>query len=161
MIDKKLRDQAMQDTDTGESLSVDRLSLEQLAALTGLTIRTVRYYIQQGLVSRPEGAKRGAYYQQRHVQELLMLRRWTDAGLSLDRIRELRAGAPEETAPRQARAGMVEVWSRITLADGMELHLEPGRAGLSPEQVRSMVREVTAAYRKLRATSSREDDAPV
>ena len=160
MIDEKRRAPAMPDSGSGDALSADRLSLEQLAALTGLTVRTVRYYIQQGLVSRPEGAKRGAYYQQRHVQELLMLRRWTDAGLSLDRIRDLRAGAPEETAPRQARAGMVEVWSRITLADGLELHIEPGRAGLSPEQVRSMVREVTAAYRSQRATANREDDAP-
>ena len=155
MIDEKSRAAAPPDKQGG-----DRLSLEHLAALTGLTIRTVRYYIQQGLVSRPEGAKRGAFYQQRHVQELLMLRRWADAGLSLDRIRELRAGAPDEAAPRPARAGMVEVWSRVTLADGLELHIEPGRAGLSPEQVRSMVREVAAAYRLLRAAPGREDDAP-
>ena len=80
--------------------SGDRLSIEQLATLTGLTVRTVRYYIQQGLVDRPEGAKRGAFYQQRHVQELLMLRRWSDAGLSLDRIRALRGGAAEDAPPK-------------------------------------------------------------
>lgn len=129
----------------------DRLSLDQLAGLTGMTVRTVRFYIQQGMVSRPEGAKRGAYYLQRHVKQLLLIRRWTDAGLSLDRIRELIAGAPEDPPRRAAAPGSVEVWSRMTLADGLEVHLEPGRAGLSPEQVRALTRGITALYRQVRA----------
>ena len=81
-----------------------------------------------------------------------MIRRWTDAGLSLDRIRELVAGAPEDPPPTPARPGTVEVWSRVTLADGLEIHLEPGRAGLSPEQVRALVRGIADAYHAVRAT---------
>jgi DNA-binding transcriptional MerR regulator len=141
----------------------DRLSIDQVATLAGLTVRTVRYYLQQGLVSRPEGAKRGAFYQRRHVEELLMLRRWADAGLSLDRIRELRSGALDEPPPRQVRPGTVEVWSRVTLADGLELSIEPSRAGLTPEQVRAFVRAVSAAYRtvrKVHGAPSQEGDGP-
>ena len=130
----------------------DRLTLDDLASLTGTTARTVRFYIQQALVSRPEGAKRGAFYTRRHVEQLLMIRRWTDAGLSLDRVRELVAGAPEDPPPAPARPGTVEVWSRVTLADGLEDHLEPGRAGLSPEQVRALVRGIADAYHAVRAT---------
>ena len=129
----------------------DRLTLDDLATLTGTTPHTVRFYIQQGLVSRPEGAKRGAFYLRRHVEQLLMIRRWTDAGLSLDRIRELVAGAPEDPPPSPARPGSVEVWSRVTLADGLEVNLEPGRAGLSPEQVRALVRAIAEAYHAVRA----------
>ena len=136
-----------------------KLSIDQVAALAGVTTRTVRYYLQEGLISRPEGAKRGAYYLQKHVEELLLLRRWADAGLSLDRIRELRAGAADEPPPRAVRAGSVEVWSRVTLADGLEVQIEPGRAGLTPEQVRAFVRDVTAAYRKVRGGSPQEDEA--
>jgi hypothetical protein len=44
----------------------------------------------------------------------------------------------------------VEVWSRVTLADGLELHVEPGRAGLTPEQVRTLLRDLTQAYRRVR-----------
>ena len=131
--------------------SNDRLTLDDLASLTGTTARTVRFYIQQALVSRPEGAKRGAYYTRRHVEQLLMIRRWTDAGLSLDRIRELVAGAPQDPPPSAAKPGTVEVWSRVTLADGLEIHLEPGRAGLSPEQVRALVRGIADAYHAVRA----------
>ena len=124
--------------------------MDQLATLTGMTARTVRYYIQQGLVSRPEGAKRGAYYERRHVEQLLLIRRWTEAGLSLDRVRELITGAPEDPPRRAAPPGSVEVWSRVTVADGLEVHLEPGRAGLAPEQMRALVRGITALYRQVR-----------
>jgi len=130
--------------------------LDELASLAGVTSRTVRFYIQQGLIDRPAGEKRGAHYLARHLEQLLLVRRWTESGLSLDRIRELIAGAPADPPPRTSRPGMVEVWSRVTLADGLEVHLEPGRAGLTPEQVRAFVREMTAAYRRLRAG---DDDA--
>ena len=133
----------------------EHLSIEQLATLVGLPTRTVRYYIQQGLVSRPLGAKRGAFYERRHVEQLLLIRRWSDAGLSLDRIRELINGAPEDAPPKAVAPGTVEVWSRVTLADGLELHLEPGRAGLSPEQARALLRGLTDLYRAVRA-----DQAP-
>jgi len=138
-------------TSTPDGPDADKLSLDDLASLTGTTPRTIRFYIQQGLVSRPEGAKRGSFYLRRHVEQLLMIRRWTDAGLSLERIRELVDGAPEDPPPVPARPGSVQVWSRVTLADGLEVHLEPGRAGLSPEQVRALVRGVTEAYHAVRA----------
>lgn len=134
--------------------AAERYSLDELAARAGLTPRTVRYYIAEGLVSRPEGEKRGAHYLRRHLEQLLLVRRWVDAGLSLERVRELVAGAPADPPPRRAAAGSVEVWSRITLADGAELHLEPGRAGLAPEQVRALVRGITALYRDIRSAAS-------
>ena len=133
-----------------------RFSLDELATLAGVTPRTVRYYISEGLLDRPEGEKRGAHYVQRHLEQLLRVRRWSEAGLSLERIRELRRGAPEDPPPRTVAPGTVEVWSRVTLADGLELHVEPGRAGLSPEQVRALVREVQAAFRRVRGAGDQE-----
>ena len=69
-------------------------------------------------------------------------------------MRALRAGAPEDPAPRRAVPGSVEVWSRVTVVDGVELHLEPGRAGLSAEQARALVRDITALYRHVRSTEA-------
>lgn len=131
--------------------AVERYAIDELATLAGATPRTVRYYIAQGLVDRPAGEKRGAHYLRRHLEQLLLIRRWTEAGLSLERVRELIAGAPEDPPPRAATPGAVEVWSRVTLADGLEVQIEPGRAGLSPEQVRALVRGLTALYHELRA----------
>lgn len=129
-----------------------RYSLEELASLTELPRRTVRYYIQEGLVPGPHGAGRGAYYATEHLERLLQIRKWQQAGLSLERIKELLAGEGDEAAipPRPRYSGAVEVWSHIVLADGLEVTVEPGRAGLTPEQLRELVREVKGAYDRLR-----------
>jgi DNA-binding transcriptional MerR regulator len=132
----------MSSTDTERSLSLD-----QLCILAELPRRTVRYYIQIGLVDRPIGETRAAYYTDSHLQQLLTIRKWTDAGLSLERIRELLEGAdPAVPPPRPRKAGSVEVMSHLIVADGVELVIEPGRAGLKPEEVRNLFKRVLAAY---------------
>ena len=132
----------MNSADTARSLSLD-----QLCILAELPRRTVRYYIQIGLVDRPIGETRAAYYTDSHLQQLLTIRKWTDAGLSLERIRELLEGAdPAVPPPRPRKAGSVEVMSHLIVADGVELVIEPGRAGLKPEEVRSLFKQVLAAY---------------
>ncbi|MCC7184415.1 MAG: MerR family transcriptional regulator [Rhodocyclaceae bacterium] len=125
-------------------------TLDEIATLTELPRRTVRYYIQTDLIDRPEGIGKGAYYTQRHVEQLLLVRKWQLAGLSLQRIGELlkqQVEGPLPPAPR--RPGTVEVWSHLVVADGIELVVEPGRAGLTPEQVRAFFRAVTDVYRQL------------
>ena len=125
-------------------------SLDEIAALAELPRRTVRYYIQEGLVDRPEGVGKGAYYTQRHLEQLLLVRKWQLAGLSLERIGEVlkqQGAGPLPPTPR--RPGTVEVWSHLVVADGVELTVEPSRAGLSPEQVRAFFRMVTEAYEQL------------
>jgi hypothetical protein len=39
-----------------------RYSIHDLATLASVPTRTVRFYIAQGLLDRPFGAKRGAWY---------------------------------------------------------------------------------------------------
>ncbi len=120
--------------------------LAELAVLVDLPPRTIRYYVQIGLVDRPEGETRAARYGAKHLEQLLLVRKWTAAGLSLERIRELLHGEPAPAPPRPAAIGSVEVRSHLLVADGVELVIEPGRAGLRPEQVRRFTREVMAAY---------------
>lgn len=107
----------------------------------------MRYYIQIGLVDRPIGETRAAYYTDEHLQQLLTIRKWTEAGLSLERIRELLEGAdPAVPPPLPRKPGSVEVMSHLIVTDGVELVIEPGRAGLKPEEVRKLFKKVLAAY---------------
>jgi len=132
-------------------------TLDEIAALAELPRRTVRYYIQSELIDRPQGVGKGAYYTQHHVEQLLLVRKWQLAGLSLERIGELlkqQAAGPLPPTPR--RAGTVEVWSHLVVADGVELTLEPGRAGLTPEQVRAFFRAVTQAYAQIHESEEKE-----
>jgi DNA-binding transcriptional MerR regulator len=132
-------------------------TLDEIAALAELPRRTVRYYIQSGLIDRPQGVGKGAYYTQHHVEKLLLVRKWQLAGLSLERIGELlkqQATGPLPPTPR--RAGTVEVWSHLVVADGVELTLESGRAGLTPEQVRAFFRAVAQAYAQIHESEAKE-----
>lgn len=149
-----------QSTPPDEATPPERFSIDELSMLAGVTPRTVRYYIAEGLVDRPIGEKRGAHYVRRHLEQLLLIRRWTDAGLSLERVRELLSGAPEDPAPRRAAPGSIEIWSRVTVADGLEIHVEPGRADLTPDQMRSLVRGIAALYRQVRTSGACEPSAP-
>ena len=132
--------------------------LNELCLLADLPLRTVRYYIQQGLVDRPEGETRAARYSRKHLDQLLLIKKWTAAGLSLDRIRELLAGEQTDVPERSSRRGTVEVVSRLNIADGVELVIEPNRAGLTPEQLRELSRGVMALYD---AISAQKTNLPI
>jgi len=141
---------------SGDSPS-QSFSLDELCALTDLSKRTVRYYVQLGLVNRPEGETRAAKYSPQHLEQLLLIKKWTAAGVSLDRIRELLQGGPAPVPDRGRRPGSLEVCSHLHVAEGIELVIEPTRAGLNPEQLRSFVRSVMQAYEALQNNPDNND----
>ena len=128
-------------------------TLDELCTLSDTSRRTVRYYIQLGLVDRPIGETRAAHYVGRHLEQLLKIRQFTDAGVSLERIREVLSGEAPPVPPRQRKPGSVQVKSHLFIADGVELQISPEDAGLTPEQVRAFVRKVMQAYQDLNKES--------
>lgn len=124
-------------------------ALSDLCVLVDLPPRTVRYYVQVGLVDRPEGETRAARYCATHLEQLLLIKKWTAAGVSLERIRELLHGEHAPIPPRPRAVGSIEVKSHLTVADGVEMVIEPGRAGLSPEQVRQFIKGVMAVFQQV------------
>jgi DNA-binding transcriptional MerR regulator len=130
--------------------------LGELSALTGTAVRTIRFYIQEGLMPRPLGLGRGAHYGAEHLETLLAIRRWQNAGLSLERTRKLLAGAETGVPPPAPRPGTVEVWSHLVVRPGVELLIEPGQAELSPEQIRALFRTVLDAVGRLQQNETEE-----
>jgi hypothetical protein len=74
--------------------------------------------------------------------------------VSLDRIRELLRGEEAPVPPRARQPGSVEVCSHLLVADGVEVVIEPGRAGLSPEQVREFLKAVMALYGQVQGSDN-------
>lgn len=122
-------------------------SLEELSALTGVSRRTIRYYIQLELVDRPDGETRAARYGPRHLEQLTRVRRLSAEGFSLNHIRHLIKEIP--TAPAAPPPGTAETWTRLFLAGGVELGLNPRRSRLSPEALRLLIRGVIDLYARL------------
>ncbi len=127
------------------------LTLDQLSALTDLSLRTIRYYIQLGLVDRHEGDRKHARYTQKHVDQILQVRSMADQGVPLERIKQLIHGITP-TPPAPKAAGDIAVVSKVYVAPGVELHLEPTLAGLSPEKLRKLVRTVLSNWEELHAS---------
>lgn len=130
-------------------MSEKTFTLDELCTLTDLTKRTVRYYMQLGLVERPIGETRAAHYTSRHLDQLLRIKQLTEAGVSLERIREVMAGGDTPVPTRQRRPGSVEVRSHLFVAPGLEIQISPEEAGMTPEQVRAFVREVMQAAERV------------
>lgn len=126
--------------------------LSELCVLADMPMRTVRYYMQIGLMDRPEGETRAARYGSRHLEQLLLIKKWTASGVSLDRIRELLHGQELPVPPRNRAIGSVEVRSHLRVAEGVEVVIEPSAAGLSPDQVRRFTRMVMAAHAQVTGT---------
>ena len=133
--------------------------LAQLCVLAELSARTVRYYIQLGLVDRPKGETRAARYGAVHLEQLRQIKRWTAAGVSLDRIRSLLQGEPPPVPPRPLALGSVSVRSHLTVAEGVEVVIDPGRAGLTPEQVRVFARGVMEVFASVTFDPPADTDA--
>ena len=106
-------------------------SLDELCTLTDLSKRTVRYYMQLGLVDRPIGETRAAHYVSRHLDQLLRVKQLTDAGVSLERIGEVMAGGDTPVPIRLRRPGSIEVRSHLYVAPGLEIQISPDEAGMT------------------------------
>ena len=74
-------------------------SIGDLAVAGGVSRRTVRFYVQRGLLEPPLGLGRGARYSEAHLARLREIRAGHDRGVALH---DLRAGPPRP-APRPAR----------------------------------------------------------
>ncbi len=125
-------------------------SLDELCTLSDLPKRTVRYYMQIGLLPRPVGETRAAHYLVEHLSLLLRIKALSESGVSLERIRDVLSGGDEPLPPRRRQPGSIDVRSHILIAQGIELQLSPEEAGLSPEQTRALIRAILQAYQDIK-----------
>jgi DNA-binding transcriptional MerR regulator len=87
-------------TDTSEeSFTVESFTVDQVARLTGTTVRTIRWYQSEGLLPPPRRAGRVAVYDAEHVTRLGSIRDLQAHGLTLTAIRRLLDRAPGSAGP--------------------------------------------------------------
>ncbi len=85
-------------TDTATAARADppQLTVDELAAAAGMTVRTVRYYAGLRLMPAPERRGRLAFYSDIHVARLKLVRALQDHGLSLTSIEDYLARLPAD-----------------------------------------------------------------
>jgi len=148
------------------------LSIGDLADAAGVSRRTVRFYVQQRLLPVPLGRGRGRHYDQSHLLRLRRINELQSAGHSLDAIRRILNGGESGVVPATTAAAMsaaapplrraprpalsAELWTRLRLGEGVELHYDAARYRPTVEQLMQLREAVRAALAP--STDSDPDD---
>lgn len=116
-----------------DDLAAPRYDVKELAGRSGVTPRTVHFYIQQGLLKPAGSPGPGARYTDGHVNRLRVIRRLQHEHLPLAEIRRQLAGLDDE-----AVASLLAAASRPTRArkdsalDYVRALLKPAGPGQAP-----------------------------
>jgi len=130
--------------------------IAELAELGGVTRRTVRYYVQRGLLPTPLGTGRGPHYTAAHLERLMHIRKLQEDGVPLAEITAQLDGALETPASVPAVLAERSTWRRFVLAEGVELHVRAGAVRLQPSQLACLI-EVARQTLGLQATPDPSD----
>src|SRR5436305_7402646 len=108
------------------------LTVDELAARTGLTVRTVRFYATEGLLPAPQRRGRLAYYDARHRMRLDLIRTLQEHGYTLSAIQRVLARIPEDASPAEyaVQSAVLAPWlpGRTEEVDRGELERRVGAA---------------------------------
>ncbi len=77
------------------------LTLEELTARVGMSVRNVRFYTTKGLVPPPIRHGRSGYYSDDHVARLELVRELQGHGFTLAAIERYVAAVPDDASPEQ------------------------------------------------------------
>lgn len=107
------------------------LTVDELAARTGMTVRTVRFYASEGLLPAPERRGRVAYYDARHRVRLELIRTLQDHGYTLAAIERVLARIPADAPPAEyaVQSAVLAPWlpDQTELLDRAGLDRRAGR----------------------------------
>lgn len=126
--------------------------------------RSIRFYVANGLLERPEGAGTAATYNYRHFLQLLAIKIRQREGVTLDIIkREMKEitgdalerrvasslaaalGATVETRRQAADEDVTASWRRVPVADGVEIHVRDDSPASRDDALVAMREAVRAA----------------
>jgi DNA-binding transcriptional MerR regulator len=134
------------------------------AARAAPSARSVRFYVANGLLDRPEGTGTAATYNYRHLLQLLHIKIRQREGQTLEKIKlELKEQTGDALERRvagalasalQAQADLVAArsddeiaasWRRIPVAEGIELHVRDDVPAARDDALAAMREAVRAA----------------
>ena len=115
--------------------------------LAGVSRRTVRFYVQEGLLPAPLGVGRGRHYGPEHLARLLEVKALQERGRSLAEIRDGLAGATLVAAA--AAPSPRTHWVRLEVLPGVELNVSSAYRVPSPGRLAELAEWCRAHLRPL------------
>ncbi|MBU2497655.1 MAG: helix-turn-helix domain-containing protein [Proteobacteria bacterium] len=126
----------------------NKYTIEDLCDFTGYTRRTIRYYVQEGLLEPPAGRGRGGFYFDSHLERLREIKALQEKGLKLQEIMALlKEGAKPALAPLR------EIWIRYPVLPGIEIHVSRDL----DETARGKVNEIVRVAKSILKGGNRDE----
>ncbi|MFC1559063.1 helix-turn-helix domain-containing protein [Gemmatimonadota bacterium] len=122
-----------------------KYSIHELVQASGVSRRTIHYYVQRNLMAPPEGAGRGHYYLNSHLEQLNKIRELQGQGRLLEEVRAVLEKGDQE-ASSWIPLPKLDITTRIQITEGVELFVSHGAESPTPSQLRELA---TAADRIL------------
>jgi DNA-binding transcriptional MerR regulator len=116
--------------------SGNQLTIEELAAQTGMSVRNIRSHQARGLLAPPEVRMRIGYYGPEHVLQLRLIRDLQDQGFNLTGIKRLLEDTPgtaerllrvRQSVQAQQGAAPTEITTAVELGERFALDPAEGR----------------------------------
>ena len=115
-----------------------KLTIEGLAKSVGISVRTVRFYITQGLIPGPRARGKSATYDEEHLLRLRLVRRLSEQRVPLAEIRE-----------RVSGLSLAAIRSLLQEEDRRDAELRRADKNLSPKEYISDLLNRARATRRL------------
>ena len=125
-----------------------KLTIRELAEQTGVTRRTLRYYIAKGVLMRPLGVGKQAHYTREHLDRVSQIRDLQLEGHTLDEIRYQLDGVEVEPVGGKDK----HPWKHLPVPDDMLVLI---RMDIPEERTR----QLTEAVAKMVADLEKEEQA--
>ena len=109
--------------------------IKELSELTGFSIRTIRYYVQIGLIDPPAGRGRGGFYNDSHVNKLKQIKALQGRGLNLSSIVKYLQGREPEVKDYSR-----DIWIKYQIIPGIELSVRKDIEEKERKKVSDIVR---------------------
>ncbi|TVQ24663.1 MAG: MerR family transcriptional regulator [Spirochaetaceae bacterium] len=99
-----------------------KYTVSELEHLTGVSRRTIHFYVKEGVIAPPDGTAGGAYYGEAHLVRLKLTRELQKSHLKLSGIREAMDSLTldQMRSMLQKAKGSAKVWNKPSLEAWLE-----------------------------------------
>jgi DNA-binding transcriptional MerR regulator len=120
-----------------------KYTIKELSELTGFSLRTIRYYIQEGLLESPAGRGRGGFYFDSQLSQLRLIKSLQEKGMKIASIvKYLKAGGSREVDYSR------EVWVKYEIIPGLEISVRRDLEEREGKKVSEIIRTAKSIARE-------------
>jgi DNA-binding transcriptional MerR regulator len=120
-----------------------RYTIQELSELTGFSIRTIRYYVHEGLIDPPAGRGRGGFYFDSQLNQLKQIKALQEKGMRLSSIVQYLKGGEH-----QEEGFVRDVWVKYEIAPGIEINVRRDVEERDGKKVLEIIKTVKSIVRE-------------